>query len=80
MNKNIYHDFNKLNIEYFEKVKKSLHDPLGINISNDVNWIKLNKKWNSSDFPVVIGGTGQPILFYMDLIVVSSNSGEYIHF
>ncbi len=63
MNKNIYYDFNKLNIEYFEKVKKSLHDPLGINISNDVNWIKLNKKWNSSDFPVVIGGTGQPILF-----------------
>ena len=63
MNKNIYDDFNKLNIGYFEKVKKFLYDPLGINMSNDVKWIKLNKKWNSSDFPVVIAGTGQPILF-----------------
>ena len=63
MNKNIYDDFNELNIGYFEKVKNSLYDPLGINISKDVNWIKLNKKWNSFEFPVVIGGTGQPILF-----------------
>ena len=63
MNKNIYNDLNKLNIDYFEKVKKSLHDPLGVNISNDVNWIKLNEKWNFSEFPVVLGGTGQPILF-----------------
>ena len=63
MNKNIYNDFNKSNIDYFEKVRKSLQDPLGLNISNDVNWIKLNEEWNSSQFPVVIGGTGQPILF-----------------
>ncbi len=63
MNKNIYSDFNKLNIDYFEKVKSSLKDPLGLNISKDVNWIKLNEKWNSCQFPVVIGGTGQPILF-----------------
>ena len=63
MNKNIYNDFNKLNIDYFEKVQNSLHDPLGVNISNDVNWIKLNGKWNFSEFPVVMGGTGQPILF-----------------
>ena len=63
MNKNIYNDLNKLNIDYFEKVKNSIQDPLGLNISNDVNWIKLNEKWNSSEFPVVMGGTGQPILF-----------------
>ena len=63
MNKNIYSDLNKLNIDYFEKVKSSLKDPLGLNISKDVNWIKLNEKWNSCQFPVVIGGTGQPILF-----------------
>ena len=63
MNKNIYDDLNKLNIDYFEKVKNSIQDPLGLNISNDVKWIKLNEKWNSSEFPVVMGGTGQPILF-----------------
>ena len=62
-NKNIYNDLNKLNIDYFEKVKNSIQDPLGLNISNDVSWIKLNEKWNSSEFPVVMGGTGQPILF-----------------
>ena len=55
MNKNISNDLNKLNIDYFEKVKNSIHDPLGLNISNDVNWIKLNEKWNSSEFPVVMG-------------------------
>ena len=63
MNKNIYNDPNRLNIDYFEKVKNSIQDPLGLNISNDVHWIKLNEKWNSSEFPVVMGGTGQPILF-----------------
>ena len=62
LNKNIYKDFNKLNIDYFEKAKNSLQDPLGLNISNDVNWIRLSEKWNSSDFPVVIGGNGPPIL------------------
>ena len=63
MNKNFYHNCNKRNIDYFEKVKKTLQDPLGLNISNDVKWIRLNEKWNSSKFPVVIGGAGQPILF-----------------
>ena len=61
--KNIYSKFNKFNIDHFEKVKNSLKDPLGLKISKDVNWIKLNEKWNSSKFPVVIGGTGQIILF-----------------
>ena len=63
MNKNIYNDFNKLNINHFEKVKNSIQDPLGINISKDVNWIRLNERWNLSEFPVVMGGTGKPILF-----------------
>ena len=63
MNKNIFNDFNKFNIDYFKKVKSSLQDPLGLSISNDVNWIRLNEKWNYSEFPVVMGGTGNPILF-----------------
>jgi len=63
LNKNIYRNFNQLNIDYFEKIKKTIQDPLGLSISKDVNWIRLNEKWNSSDFPVVIGGIGQPILF-----------------
>jgi len=62
LNKNVYSDFNQLNADYFEKVKKSLQDPLGLEISNDVNWIRLNERWNSSDFPVVMGGIGKPIL------------------
>ena len=63
MKKTIYSDLNQLNIDYFEKVKNSLQDPLGLKISKDVNWIRLNDKWNFSEFPVVIGGTGQPVLF-----------------
>ena len=38
-------------------------DPLGLNISNDVKWIRLAEKWNSSEFPVVFGGKGKPVLF-----------------
>jgi len=51
-----------LNIEFFESAKMSLLDPLGLYLANDVKWIKLNKNWNSLEFPVVIGGKGQPIL------------------
>ena len=51
-----------LNIEFFESVKNSLLDPLGLYLANDVKWIKLDEKWNSLKFPVVIGGKGQPIL------------------
>ena len=63
MNNSIYEDFNKINIDYFEEIKSSLYDPLGLNISNDVNWIKLSGKWNSLKFPVVMGGVGQPVIF-----------------
>ena len=56
-------NLNQLNIDYFEKVKNTIQDPLGLKISKDVNWIRLNEKWNSSEFPVVLGGTGKPILF-----------------
>ena len=63
MNKNNYYDSNNINIDYFDRIKISLQDPLGLKISKDVSWIKLNGKWNSLKFPVVIGGTGQPVLF-----------------
>ena len=63
MNKKLYNNFNRLNIEYFEKIKVSIHDPFGLNISNDVNWITLDEKWNLGKFPVVIGGSGKPVLF-----------------
>ena len=63
MNKNISNYFNRLNIDYFEKVKNSIQDPLGIKLCQDVKWIKLNEKWNLSEFPVVMCGTGKPILF-----------------
>ena len=63
MNNKIYNDFNRLNIDYFEKIKVSIQDPLGLNISNDVNWIKLDEKWNLGQFPVVIGGSGKPVMF-----------------
>jgi len=54
--------FNDLNIAFFESAKMSLLDPLGLYLANDVRWIKLNKKWNSFEFPIVIGGEGKPIL------------------
>jgi len=62
LNKTKYEKLNKQNISFFENATRSLLDPLGLDISNDVNWIELNEKWNSSKFPVVIGGKGQPIL------------------
>ena len=62
MKKNTSDKLNDLNIDFFEKVKTTLQDPLGLQISKDVRWIKLNEKWNFSKFPVVMGGKGQPIL------------------
>ena len=62
MNKTHFEQFNDLNVEFFENSKRSLLDPLGLYIANDVKWIKLNENWNSLKFPVVIGGKGQPIL------------------
>ena len=62
MNRNNYDNYNKINIEYFEKVKPYIQDPLGLNIANDLSWVELNEKWNSLKFPVVVGGIGQPIL------------------
>ena len=57
-----YEKFNNLNIDYFEESKISLKDPLGMEISNNINWIRLEKEWNFSKFPVVVAGEGQPIL------------------
>ena len=63
MNKKNFNDFNRLNIDYFEKIKISIQDPAGLNISKDVKWIKLDAKWNYAEFPVVIKGSGTPVLF-----------------
>ena len=62
MTKNHLEQLNDSNIEFFERAKLSLLDPLGLSLANDVKWIKINQKWNSLNFPVVIGGVGQPIL------------------
>ena len=62
MNKTDFKKFSDLNVDFFERAKFSLLDPLGINLANDVKWIKLNENLNSLKFPVVIGGKGQPIL------------------
>ena len=57
-----FEKFNEKNIEFFESAKMSLIDPLGFDISNDINWIKLDQRWNFSRFPVVIAGTGKPLI------------------
>ena len=62
MTKTHFKKLNNLNIEFFESAKLSLLDPLGLYLANDVQWITLNKNWNSLKFPVVIGGQGPPIL------------------
>ena len=62
MTKTNFEQYSELNIEFFERAKISLLDPLGLSLAKDVKWIKLNENWNSLKFPVVIGGKGQPIL------------------
>ena len=62
MTKTHSEQFSDLNIEFFENAKRSLLDPLGLYLANEVKWIKLNENWNSLKFPVVIGGEGPPIL------------------
>ena len=62
MTQNHFEKLNNLNLEFFESSKLSLLDPLGLYLANDVKWIKLNQNWNSLEFPVAIGGKGQPIL------------------
>ena len=62
MTKN-FNKLNDLNIGFFNKVKNTIQDPLGLKMSNDIKWINLNEKWHFSKFPVVLNGEGQPILF-----------------
>ena len=57
-----YEKLNKLNVDFFEREKISLQDPLGLNIASDVSWIKTNEDFTSAQFPVVIGGKGSPII------------------
>ena len=62
MTKTYYEQFSDLNVDFFERAKLSLLDPLGLYLANDVKWIKINQNWNSLKFPVVVGGKGQTIL------------------
>ena len=62
MTKSHFEQLSDLNVEFFESAKLTLLDPLGLYLANDVKWIKLNERWNSLKFPVVMGGEGQPIL------------------
>ena len=55
-------DLNNHNFSYLIKLKDSIIDPLGKNITEDLKWLQLEKKWGSSKFPVVIGGEGPPLL------------------
>ena len=56
MTKTHFEQLSDLNVDFFESAKKSLLDPLGLYLANDVKWIKLNENWNSLEFPVVVGG------------------------
>ena len=62
MTKTYFEQFSDFNVDFFERTKISLLDPLGLYLANDVKWIKINQNWNSLKFPVVVGGKGQPIL------------------
>ena len=58
MTKTHFEQLSDLNVDFFESAKKSLLDPTGLYLANDVKWIKLNENWNSLKFPVVMGGKG----------------------
>ena len=53
---------NSSNFNYLMKLKNSIIDPLGKNIADDLKWIQLEDRWGLSEFPVVIGGEGPPLL------------------
>ncbi len=55
-------DINSSNYSYLMKLKNSIIDPLGKNITEDLHWLQLEKNWGLSKFPVVIGGEGPPLL------------------
>ena len=63
LTKTHFEQLSDLNVKFFESAKVSLLDPLGLDLANDVKWIKLNENWNSMKFPVVVAGKGHPILF-----------------
>ncbi len=56
-------NLNNINLNYFSKAKDSFLDPLAKEISEEVKWVRLDKKWGSLDFPIVQYGNGDPILF-----------------
>jgi len=56
-------NLNQINLNYFSEAKASLIDPLARELSENVQWVKLEKKWGVLEFPIVICGEGEPILF-----------------
>jgi len=62
LNKINERDFNNSNFNYFLELQNSIIDPLGKNIAEDLQWLQLEDKWGLSNFPVVIGGEGPPLL------------------
>ncbi len=56
-------NLNQINLNYFEQVKNSLIDPLAKDLSEDVKWVKIDREWGSLQFPIVICGEGDPVLF-----------------
>ncbi len=51
------------NYYYLNKVKDTIIDPLGRVLLNETQWIELNNNWKNAKFPVLISGSGDPILF-----------------
>ena len=55
-------NLNQVNLNYFSEASASLIDPLARELSKNVKWVKLEKKWGVFEFPVVIYGEGDPVL------------------
>ena len=55
-------NLNQVNLNYFDKAKAALIDPLASELSENVKWVKLEKEWGVLDFPIVISGKGDPVL------------------
>ncbi len=56
-------NLNQVNLNYFSEAKASLIDPLARELSENVKWVRLEKNCDLLDFPIVICGKGDPVLF-----------------
>ncbi len=62
MNTKNKEDLNSFNFRYLTKIQDSIIDPLGKNITEDLQWFQLEEKWGLTRFPLIIGGDGPPLL------------------